>query len=191
MTDRKDTQPEEEIVMDGEDLKSDDTDLVDEEERSIDKIKALREKLATCEKEKMAHLDELQRTKADFLNSRKRLEEQKRIDVERSVDEFIYSLLPICDSFHMAMSNKKTWESVDRNWRVGIEAINSQLEKLLASYSVTALDPINEHFDPQKHEALGTTEDDNGEPDTVAQVIQPGFSRNGVIIRPAKVLLRK
>lgn len=187
MSNEPNEHPEETIELEPE-TATDDIELEEVESKSDDKIATLRKKLAACDTEKKDLLEELQRTKAEFLNAKKRLEDQAKAQTERATDDFIVRLLPLCDSFSMAMSNKDVWESVDENWRKGIEAINNQLQTLLNSYDVAALDPTGDQFDPEKHEALGT-EENEAESETVIKTIQFGYERNGHIIRPAKVIL--
>jgi len=165
-----------------------DITLEDAEASARDKQKGLRAKLKECESAKMQAMEDLQRTKAEFLNSRKRLEEQASRDVVRAKDTFVLELLPLADSFDMAMQNTEAWEAIDEVWRKGVEGINAQLQSLLKKHNVTALDPTGETFNPEHHEALSTTDSDS-ETDTIVSVIQKGYERNGDIIRPAKVII--
>ena len=89
----------------------------------------------------------------------------------------------------MAMSNTDMWERVDTTWRTGIEGIYTQLHSILKSYDVTVIDPLNEAFDPEYHEAISTQNSDSHDAETVVQVIQKGYARNDTVIRPAKVIL--
>ncbi len=187
MTNLKKDEPTDGVEFETE-IDTDSPELEDVETSSKNKIKQLQSKLKECETAKRSHLEEAQRAKAEFLNARKRLETQKNSEVERETDKFILKLLPLCDSFTMAMSNAAVWESVDENWRKGIEAIYGQLQSILTAYDVTAHDPTGEVFDHELHEALGSEESDQPT-DTVIKVVQLGYSRNDHIIRPAKVLL--
>lgn len=169
-----------------------DSELIDGEATVQDKIKALREKVKASEQEKLKALEDLQRAKADFLNIRKRLEEQLERDKERQTNNFIESLTPLCDSFAMAMSNKDAWEAVDKNWRVGVESIYSQLQSLLREYKVDTINTTGVPFDPMYHEAVATTPvESEALHHTVVEVIQPGYERNSngtkELIRPARV----
>lgn len=168
------------------------SELEEVEENTNSKIKKLREKLKACEQEKMQHLEELQRAKADFLNGKKRVEEERLRDKERAVNAQIEKLLPLCDSFHMAMHNKEAWEAIDAVWRVGVEGIHNQLQDILASYGVKQINPSGEAFDPQMHEAMTNVPvEDESDHGKIIQVIQNGFTRKvgdtEVLIRPARV----
>jgi molecular chaperone GrpE len=152
------------------------------------KLKELRTKLTAAEQAKRESLEELQRTKADYLNSRKRLEEQQHVAIKRSEDKFVTELLPLADSFYMAMKDQTAWNAVDESWRKGVEGINQQLNRILDAHQVTAINPLGEPFDPARHEAVGTQEHD-GETETILEVVQIGYERDGNVLRPAKVVI--
>jgi molecular chaperone GrpE len=176
----------------GEDGFVEETELVDDEARAKDKIKQFREKLARCEDEKRDILEESQRAKADFLNARKRLEEERVRDRVRAKKQHVEELLPLCDSFEMAMKDKEAWERADAAWRKGVEGIHNQLQRLLESYQVTVIDPVGEPFDPYRDEAVGTEEvDDKQKIDTVVSVVQSGYEMQvdgtAEVIRHARV----
>lgn len=167
-------------------------EIEDIENNSEVKIKKIKERLKQCEQEKMEYMEDLQRTKAEFLNSKRRLEEERIRDKERAVETQIEKLLPLCDSFHMAMSNTEVWDSVDEQWRAGVESIHSQLQNILNSYNVLEINPSGEAFDPNMHEAMAEipTEDEKMN-QKIITVIQNGFIRKTgdkkVLIRPARV----
>jgi len=158
------------------------------EAQTDDKISTLQQKIKRLENEKKGALEELALVKADFLNARKRLEEDKVRGIERQQIKDIEALLPLCDSFCMAMSDTDTWNNVDETWRKGVEGIYSQLQQILARHSVTSFDPTGEAFDPNLHEAMGTTTSDHAT-DTVVETLQLGFKKGETVVRPAKVIL--
>ncbi len=173
-------------------LEENDIELEEVELKEADKLKLLRKKLEQCEEDKKTHLDELQRAKAEFLNARKRLEEEKITDRMRAKISHVEQLLPLCDSFQMAMSNKEVWEKADEFWRKGIEGIYSQLSKIIESYGVNIINPIGEAFDPHRHEAIGTEPvDTEDKQDIVQSVVQSGYEmkvgERTELIRPARV----
>lgn len=186
---------EEEVEITNEDQPEiEESELVDLEEKADNKLKKLREKLARCEEEKKTILDESQRARADFLNARKRLEEERANDRIRYKKQHVMELLPLCDSFQMAMSDVDTWEKADKSWRTGIEGIHSQLMRLLEQYHVRAFDPQGEHFNPHSHEAVGMeTVEDEKLKDTVISVVQRGYEMKigdtTEIIRHARVTI--
>lgn len=180
---------DEEVVPERENMAADDVELEDVESRSTDTIRNLKEKLKACEKEKSDYLEALQRAKADFLNSKRRNEEQLKRDTDRAANAFIEKLLPLCDSFDGAMGNAEAWDGADEAWKTGIKAIRAQLDSILVSYGVERIGERGEHFDPSRHEALQMKEGTGEPPDTVHEVLQPGYMRGTELLRPAKVIL--
>lgn len=167
-------------------------ELIDLEEGGDKKNKKLKEKLVLCEEEKKKILDDFQRSRADFLNAKKRLENERAKDKVRFKKEHVMELLPLCDSFQMAMLNTEAWEKADKSWRTGVEGIYNQLMQLLEQYQVKAFDPQGEPFNPHKHEAVGMeTVEDEALNDAVISVIQRGYEmKDGdtiEILRPARV----
>jgi molecular chaperone GrpE len=167
-------------------------ELIDLEEGGDKKNKKLKEKLVLCEEEKKKILDDFQRSRADFLNAKKRLENERAKDKVRFKKEHVMELLPLCDSFQMAMLNTEAWEKADKSWRTGVEGIYNQLMQLLEQYQVKAFDPKGEHFNPHRHEAVGMeTVEDEALNDAVISVIQRGYEmKDGdtiEILRPARV----
>lgn len=191
MLDKKDAEDnghEREFVEDHNDDTYEETDLAEIEGTATDAVRKAKVRLKECEHEKRELNEALQRTKADYLNTKRRLEERHRAETDRLTESFVTSLLPLCDSFEMAMSDKATWEAFDEKWRAGIEAIRAQLDQLLREYAVTVIDPTGEPFDPQLHEAVATeTVTDEHSVDTVVRVLQKGYQRHESVIRPAKV----
>jgi len=163
----------------------------DEEEVSVqNKLQSLRKKLTQCDEEKRMYLEDLARVRADFLNSKRRLEEQLARDKERSVDKLLFELLTLVDSFDTAMADKALWETVDERWRLGVEAIHAKLLATLKSNNVIPLDALGHSFNPEEHEAVSSVPVKNvDEIDTVVTVLQKGFKRNDTILRPAKVVV--
>jgi len=187
--------PQEELEITNDETPVMDLEVEEAEDNFKDVIKALRDKLKRAEAEKSEVQNELQRQRADFLNARKRLDDEKNRNNERNRMSHVEELIPLCDSFQMAMNNKEVWEKADENWRKGIEGIYAQLQRLLAKYQVEIINPKGAHFDPQSHEALGTVAvDKEAEHEKVVQVIQSGYSithSTGTkeIIRPARVTI--
>jgi molecular chaperone GrpE len=158
------------------------TEFEEEEATSKDKLKQLKDKLRRAQEEKMTALEDLQRAKADFLNARKRLDEERSTDRLRARLQFVEDILPLCDSFSMALSDPAFKELPD-NLKKGILGINMQLSSVLKSHDVVEFGEIGDKFDPNIHEALA----DHGGGGVVKDVIQKGYKLNDKIIRHAKV----
>jgi len=193
MDEKQENELQDEIEMTGED-NAIESEIEDIEDNSSKKLKDLRDKLKACEHDKMEHLENLQRGKAEFLNGKKRLEEEKKRDKERAENKLVEKLLPMADSFHMAMHDKEAWQAIDETWRKGVESIHSQLHNILESYGVTEVSPMGEEFNPHMHEAMtSVTVDDKKQHNKITTVIQNGFVRKFTdkeeLLRPARVII--
>lgn len=172
----------------------DDTDefIPDDGEGNIpstkDTVKDLRDKLKKAIAEKQEYLDGWQRAKADFVNARKRDEEIQKQIIKFASEDIIMQLIPVLDSFTMAFANKDAWEKVDKNWRVGVEYIYSQLIGILEQNGFKAIDPKGLKFDPIRDHAIETVEvTDPSEDNMVVEVLKKGYELNGKIVSPANV----
>lgn len=161
----------------------DDVKIEPEEGSPEETIKKLREKLKAALEEKQEYLTGWQKAKAEFINARKRDEEDKKDFVRFANENLLAELFPVLDSFNMAMGNKETWEKVDKNWRMGVEYIANQLKKILEEHGLKEIDPIGQKFDPLRDEAI----EDGKESDIITTVISKGYSLNGKVVKAPKV----
>jgi molecular chaperone GrpE len=177
-------EPRVDMEIASEDAEAEAFELEAAEEHASDTLKKLTERVRVCEKEKRELLENLQRVRADFLNARRRLEERAHRDREQAVERHVQALLPLCDSFDLAL-NDSAWSASDAPWKKGVESIKAQLAAVLRSYGVEVIEPLGERFDPREHEALT----DNGGGQLVTAVLQKGYKRGEIVIRPAKVVI--
>ena len=162
------------------------------EKGSLEKLKTLREKIKGLEKEKQEYLDGWQRARADYANLQKTSDDDKKRFRALFEEGFIEELIPVVDSFSMAMANKEAWEKVDLNWRTGVEYIFQQLMNVLESHNLTLFGNVGEAFDPAKYEAVSEEEiTDTSKDHTIAKVIQKGFMIGENVIRAARVTVYK
>jgi molecular chaperone GrpE len=194
-TDDKDTKDD--VVIEpnvnepqGSNATSDLDDSVIVEENLTETVKKLKEKLKKVEEERMEYLTGWQRAKADLINARKRDEEDRKDFMKFANERLIEGLIPVLESFEMAMGNKESWEKADKNWRVGVEYIYSQLKKTLNDAGLVEIDPMGQKFDPKRDEASSYEPVDSTEKDhIIIKVVQKGYSLNGRDMRPPKVVV--
>ena len=167
-------------------------EIISEEDENTPKlISKLRERLKECEIEKQNNLNGWQRERADFVNFKKRSEEEKKEFIKFANEALISDIIPVLESFEMAFSNKKVWESLPEEWRKGVEYIHSQLLNALKDNGLEELNPPKgEKFNPSIHIAESTTPTFDKEKDNVIiQVVKMGYRLNGKVIIPPRVVV--
>ena len=131
--------------------------------------------------------DKYLRTAAELENVRKRAARDVEKAHKFAVERFATDILAVCDSLEMALAAEG--EVSAASLREGNEATLKLLGSVLARFSVEEVDPHGEPFDPEMHEAMTMQPSDEVEPGTVVTVFQKGYSLNGRLLRPARVVV--
>lgn len=142
-----------------------------DENTQNEEIENLRKEL-----EEMSEL--AKRTMADFHNFRRRQEEEQGMLIKMAAVGLMKSLLPILDNFARA-ENEAT---------EGLKMCIAQFKKVLEDHGLTIIDPLNQPFNPDFHEALLEGE---GEKDHVIEVLEKGYMLGDRVLRHAKVKVGK
>lgn len=164
-------------------------DEIVQEESSKDKIKKIREERDEAIKARQQCMEDLQRAKADFVNMRRRDEQDMERFMRAANEKLVSEIIPILDSFDLALHESLWVEKPEI--KQGIDQIHTKLKQILENHGVEIQDPIGQIFDPNKHEAIAMEETPNeAEDHKIVDVIQKGYELNGKIIRTAKVKVR-
>ena len=143
----------------------------------------------TTDREK-EYLDLLQRTQADFINYRHRVEREREEQAKFAKADLVLKLLPILDDFNRAQQAMPP-EIAGADWARGIELIKKKLMAVLEEEGVSKIEAEGEDFDPREHEALSYEESDKYDEGKVKTVFSDGYRLNGRVIRPAQVAVSK
>lgn len=131
-----------------------------------------------------------QRAKADAANAQKRAHEDMKAFRAMANQGLIEELLPVLQSFELAFANREAWEKADKNWRMGVEYIYSQLRSVLEQNGVTEMNPVGQKFNPQRDEAASHEPvSDEKQDHVIIRVVEKGYSLNGKSIKPPKVVV--
>ena len=153
-----------------------------------DTIKKLRAKLKEAEAKAQEYLAGWQKERAEGVNLRKRMEEEKKEFAKFAKEDITTELISVLDSFESAFKNKEAWEKVDKNWRQGVEYIHSQLINILANHGVSVISPLGENFDPTRDEAIENVPvEDEADNHKILEVLSVGYKLQNKIIRAPKV----
>ena len=132
--------------------------------------------------------DSLLRSKAEFINYRKRLEEEQSRLLKYCNEDLIKEILPILDNFERAIKMDDTnLDDEVSKFLSGFKMIYCNLVNILKSNGVIEIDGNNKPFDPTYHEAIMTEKRDGVEPGMVLEVLQKGYILKDRVIRPAMV----
>jgi len=131
--------------------------------------------------------DRYLRAAAEVENVRKRAVRDVEHARKFALENFGRELLAVKDSLEMGL---EAAESADADsLRAGSEATCKQLKATLERFGVTVVDPHGEPFDPEFHEAMSMMPAADVEPGSVVTVIQKGYTLNGRLLRPARVIV--
>lgn len=130
---------------------------------------------------------DLQRTRADFENYRKRIDTEKQAAREAGQASAVLKLLPVIDNIERAVAHTPA-ELQDNKWAQGIAGLVKNLEKSLEQLNLKRIDAKpGTTFDPELHEAIQFDEDAEGEHEVIAEELQAGYLLGGHPIRHAMV----
>lgn len=158
-------------------------------------IAQLREELAAAQTKADEYLDKLQRSAAEFQNSRRRLENQQAEEIERASGALIRRLLPVLDDLDLAFQNVPAElqgaEGGEQNgqeaaWLQGFRQIRKKLLDVLSDEGLSAVDTAGE-FDPNQHEAISSEPNEDVPSGHIIAVVRAGYLHKGRVIRPALV----
>jgi len=126
-----------------------------------------------------------QRTQADFVNFRNRVEAEKQAIRQRTKADLILAILPTIDHFQLSVKHLPTNLKND-NWVAGILHIEKQLLKTLADQGIEPIVTLGQKFDPNIHEAIETLPSEKPEGEIIAEE-QIGYFLDGQLLRPSRV----
>ncbi|MGV8172502.1 MAG: nucleotide exchange factor GrpE, partial [Candidatus Woesearchaeota archaeon] len=134
--------------------------------------------------------DTLKRLQAEFENYKKRIEKENANNIKNANAGLIRELLPVMDSFELALKENNCENPETIKYRKGLELIYSQLYSILEDHGLRIIDTKNQKFDPYKHEVLMVKESQEAD-DKILQEFQKGYFLNDTIIRHSKVMISK
>ncbi len=130
---------------------------------------------------------DLQRTRADFENYRKRVEAEKQLAHSMGQAKSVMKLLPVIDTIERAIANVPE-ELADNAWAKGVAGLGKQLDKQLKEIGLEKIDAKpGALFNPELHQAVQFDEAADGEKEVIAEELRAGYTLDGTVIRDAMV----
>lgn len=156
-------------------------------EGQVDEVAELRSALAAAEARAAESRDLYLRALAEVENVRKRaardIEQAHKFGIERFASE----LIGVKDSLELGIASEGSVDAI----RAGMEATLKQLAAAFEKAGIVEIAPQGEAFNPELHEAMAAQPTGDQPADTVIQVIQKGYSLNGRLLRPARVVVAR
>ena len=144
-------------------------------------------RLATALSETEKLREDWLRAKAETENIRRRATEDVAKAHRFGVEGFSAALLAVKDSLDAALAVEN---SSLESFKEGVEITARQLENVFEKFSIKAINPVGEKFDPHRHQAISQVDSDQ-EPNTVVAVLQKGYLLHDRVLRPALVTVAK
>lgn len=150
--------------------------------------KSLEELLGEAQTKIEQQRDAMMRAVAEAENARKRAQAESATAQKFAVERFAEALLPVVDSLEAAVAAAK---DSTQAMREGVELTLRQLKTAFQKFHLTEINPApGERFDPHRQQAMATVESE-GEPNTIASVMQKGYAIHDRILRPALVTVTR
>jgi molecular chaperone GrpE len=153
-------------------------------DKAEEDLVALAEEFESVRRERDQYLDALRRLKAEFENSRKRLERERERVLSMAAERLVQELLPVLDNLDRALE-------AGGDIREGVLATRNQLADVLGNEGLLPVASDGQPFDPNVHEAVMGRPSEEHEEGTILQTFERGYLLNGKPIRPAKVVVAK
>lgn len=162
-----------------------DEQKLDSPEKNADSLEA---QLEQAQAKASENWEQYLRAKAEMDNLRRRNAKDIENAHKYGIEKFVNELLPVLDSMVLGLAAE---DASAESMREGMELTMSMLHKMMEKLNIEEIDPLNEKFDPEKHQAMTMQPNADVEPNTVIAVMQKGYSLNDRLIRPAMVMVSK
>lgn len=158
-------------------------------EHSLEGAELLQEQLKEARREKDQFRAMAQRSQAEMVNYRRRLdEEQKQFRLNANAD-LMEKFLDVVDDFSRAIEMLPA--DADAGWGEGLFLVQRNLLSVLKSENVIKIEAEGKVFDPWEHQAIAYQETADAEDGTVIQVVREGYKLNSRVLRASRVVVAK
>ncbi|WP_417513867.1 nucleotide exchange factor GrpE [Minwuia sp.] len=149
--------------------------------------------LAELAEENAVLKDRLMRTLADLENTRKRAQREKEDALKFGAQKFARDMCEVADNLQRALDSTSEEDASAETKGVleGVKITRDSLKQIFERHGVREIEAENQKFDPNLHEAMTEVEVPGAPPGTCIQVIEKGFTLNGRLLRPARVIVAR
>jgi len=170
------------------DMKTEDANSTEDSLKASDVEEQAEEK--TLEQKYDETYDSLLRAKAEVENIKKRTEKEISNAYKFSTEGIFLDLIPIFESLDIAITQASETTNID-NLIEGNKLLKSMFDTFFDKNSLEVINPVDQKFDPNLHQAIKTVKDDSKENNFVSEVLQKGYKLVDRVIKPALVVVIK
>jgi molecular chaperone GrpE len=156
-----------------------------------DEITQLRAQLAAAENRAAENWDRLLRLQAEMENQRKRAQNDVNKARKFALEGIVSDLLPVKDSLEMGLAAAQAEDADPKAIIEGADLTLKMLAQVFEKNNIVEVNPVDEKFDPEFHQAMSMQEIEGKAANTVASVMQKGYTLNERLVRPALVMVAK
>lgn len=140
------------------------------------------------EEEIISLTGDLQRVHADFVNYKRRAEEDLNRSRMRGKNQMVVALLPIIDNLDRALSHHPE-DLKDNEWAQGVNKVAQQLHQMLSDLGIYKIDAVGQEFNPEFMDAVSV--EGKGNKEIVSEEVQAGYMMDETVIRPSMVKVKR
>jgi molecular chaperone GrpE len=150
-------------------------------------IEALQAERGAATAQAEEYLGALQRERAEFLNFKRRTQEERQRDLGLAAEDLLRKVLTVADDFDLAIENRPD-DLASTPWFEGLSAIDRKLRTLLESEGVTPIVATpGTRFDPHEHDAIATVPATGHREGEIVEQVRRGYRLRDRVLRPALV----
>lgn len=161
------------------------------DDEPLDELGQLRKQLAEAENRANENWDRLLRLQAEMENQRKRAQQDVTKARKFALEGIVGDLLPVKDSLEMGLAAAQAEDADPRSIVQGAELTLKMLAQVFEKNNILEINPVDEKFDPEFHQAMSMQQIEGKAANTVASVMQKGYTLNDRLVRPALVMVAK
>jgi len=156
----------------------------------VDEKESLRQALEKAQAEAKDYLDQLLRSRADYANYKRRVEQEKQELIRYGNANLIAQLLPVLDDFERAFLTAPS--GLDKlTWVEGIALVHRKLQLILEKEGLKPIQANGQKFNPMEHEAIAYEERTDVEDGIILAEVQKGYKLGDRVLRPTLVRVAK
>ncbi|MDH1634326.1 nucleotide exchange factor GrpE [Aeromonas caviae] len=167
------------------------TDVNSEVTAEQARIAELEAQLEAAQQASLEERERAIRAVAEMENLRRRAAQDVEKAHKFALEKFAAELLPVLDNLERAIELADKENDTLKPMIEGVELTLKSMQSGVAKFGLVALDPTNQPFDPNAHQAMSMVPSADVAPNTVIAVMQKGYELNGRVIRPAMVMVSK